>query len=261
VKSVSDNTIEEIRKRKNEGVLPWKWPFLMLPVRTLLFFVFGLLFLFVLGLQKGANPLQQVTRWWFFQVIFTNIVCFLLLRRLVKKEGVFYFSLFSIDRSLIKQDLRIFLLILVPSGILGVGGMFGSSLLLYGDLSPLAIMNQRLPVWASAAALLVFPATIALVESPTYFGYCLQRIEAVSGCRLAAFPLSVFFLAIQHVCIPLVFEANYLVWRFLSFLPLAVFFGWVYLRVRRLLPLVIVHFLMDLQVSVMVFVLSVKPIL
>ncbi|MBN2323436.1 MAG: CPBP family intramembrane metalloprotease [Spirochaetes bacterium] len=242
-------------------MLPGKWPYLMLPVRTLLFFAFGLLFLLALGLQKGADPLQQVTRWWFFQVIFTNIVCFILLRRLVKKEGVSYFSLFSIDRSLIKQDLRIFLLILVPSGILGVGGMFGSSLLLYGDLSPLEIMNQRLPVWASAAALLVFPVTIAFVESPTYFGYCLQRIEVVSGRRLAAFILSVFFLAVQHMGIPMVFEANYLFWRFLSFLPLAAFFGWVYLRIRRLLPLVIVHFLMDLQVSVMVFIMSVRPLL
>jgi len=176
----------------------------------------------------------------------------------MKGENKKYSDLLQIDRKLIKNDLKMFAVILLPSLLIGAAGMFGGAYAIYGDLASMEQMNRTPPIWAAYIVLLLFPATIALVELPLYFAYSFQRIENAFNARFLAFIGAAFFLSIQHIFIPLIFDIQFMVWRFLSFLPLALFLGNVYMRKRRMLPLIAVHLLLDLQAAVMVFILTIK---
>jgi membrane protease YdiL (CAAX protease family) len=52
--------------------------------------------------------------------------------------------------------------------------------------------------------------------------------------------------AVQHAAIPALFDARYLAWRTLSLLPLTLSMGFIYLKTRRLMPLVLAHWAMDI---------------
>lgn len=64
--------------------------------------------------------------------------------------------------------------------------------------------------------------------------------------------------ALQHAFMPLTFDPAYMAHRFVSSVPNALFMILVYLRLRRLLPLVIAHWLMD---GASVFVGGILPLL
>jgi len=51
--------------------------------------------------------------------------------------------------------------------------------------------------------------------------------------------------ALQHAFMPLTFDATFMWFRFLGSVPFAIFITLLYLRLRRLLPFVIAHALMD----------------
>jgi membrane protease YdiL (CAAX protease family) len=97
---------------------------------------------------------------------------------------------------------------------------------------------------------------VALAELPTYFGYSITRIEALTGRTWWALSLAAFWLAAQHIALPLVFDGKFILWRFLAFIPLALVVGLIYLRTRRLLPLMITHGLIDLSLGWTVFAMS-----
>jgi hypothetical protein len=54
-----------------------------------------------------------------------------------------------------------------------------------------------------------------------------------------------FVWALQHVFMPLTFDAKYMAFRLLGSLPYSVFQTLLYLRLRRLIPFVIAHALLD----------------
>lgn len=231
---------------------------MMLFSRTLLFLAAGIGILAIFKASGAADPVAETGKWWYFQVIITNLICFLLLNCLLKMEGKAYADLLKIEKKRIKEDMKIFAVIVLPSLLLGGAGMFGGAYALYGGTAILEEMNRTPPVWAAYVVLILFPATIALTELPLYFSYSFERIEKSLNAPVLGLAAAVFFLSFQHVFIPLIFDARYMVWRFISFLPLAVFLGAVYAFKRRMLPLIAVHFLLDLQAAVMVFFLAVK---
>jgi hypothetical protein len=69
-------------------------------------------------------------------------------------------------------------------------------------------------------ATLLFPATIALAELPTYFAYDMPRLEVIIG-RWSEVVLAGLALAAQHMTLPLIFDGRFLVWRLGMFLPFA----------------------------------------
>ncbi len=54
-----------------------------------------------------------------------------------------------------------------------------------------------------------------------------------------------FAWSLQHVFMPLTFDAKFLAFRLLAPVPFSVFATLLYLRLRRLVPLAIAHGLMD----------------
>jgi membrane protease YdiL (CAAX protease family) len=103
-----------------------------------------------------------------------------------------------------------------------------------------------LPVWGAIYSLLIFPVLWALMEQCTYQGYALPRLETSLKSTGLALAIVVFGWGIQHIALPLTFDLRFMLYRFLSFLPLAVVMTLVYLRTRRLIPFIVAHWAVDM---------------
>ncbi|PYX32599.1 MAG: hypothetical protein DMG77_03445 [Acidobacteria bacterium] len=70
--------------------------------------------------------------------------------------------------------------------------------------------------------------------------------SARARSRWIAISIVGFWWALQHSFLPLILDWKYVAWRFLAFLPGVVVFMLSYLKLRRLLPLIVAHWPMDI---------------
>jgi membrane protease YdiL (CAAX protease family) len=238
-----------MRNRINKKVI------ISLFMRTILFALFGGIFVLYFFLEGHANPLQAAERWWPFQAIFANIVTFFVLQLFMKNEGLTYKSLFCTQPRPIKKNVFEVLWLVFVGFIIGGASLYIFSYLLLGSLIPPPIMFQELPVWAVCVAVMLFPLSNALAETPLYIGYALPRIHAATHNIWLAVWMAGLGLALQHITLPLVFDAPYMIWRFLAFVPLAIVLGVIFTKTKRLLPIVIAHGIMDLQLVLQLILL------
>jgi membrane protease YdiL (CAAX protease family) len=228
--------------------------YLMLVTRTILFALTQSLIAGVFLLRGEPNPWQASVAWWPISAIVTNFICLALLVWLMRREGKGLSYLYNYERGRLGRDLLMglaFIFVAFPFAYLG---LTGSTLLLYGGTMPDFFFP--LPVWAALLTLLLFAPTVALAELPTYLGYSMPRIEALTGRTWLALLLVVFWLAAQHAALPLIFEWKFVLWRFLAFIPLALVVGLIYLRTRRLIPLMVAHGLIDASLGWTVWSIS-----
>ncbi|HZG86871.1 CPBP family intramembrane glutamic endopeptidase [Paenibacillus sp.] len=227
-----------------------------LSMRTLFFLLFGLLFVGLSAWAGAEHPLRAAEKWWPFQAILANVATFFALRFLLRREGARFRDLFAVRRGRRNQDLKQFALLLVVGFLLGGIPLYVSSYLIFGSAVPPDLMFQPVPLWAAAIALVLFPITNGLVETPTYIGYALPRMAQASGKLWIGAWIAGLALAFQHVVLPLVADPAYMMWRFVAFIPLAVALGFIYNRTKRLLPIAAAHAVMDLQLAVTWFAYS-----
>jgi hypothetical protein len=131
---------------------------------------------------------------------------------------------------------------------------------LFGDpLVPADMMFRPLPLWAALIGLVIFPLTIMFSELPTYFGYGMPHVEEETGSRWLSVLVPALFLSAQHATLPLIFDARFLLWRLLMFLPLALYVGAVLRWRLRLLPyMMVLHGLLDAGAAWMIYDLSIR---
>ena len=226
-------------------------PWFMLLSRSVLFLSFQALFTLILWLTGRYTTWQDAARWWPVGVFLTNLVCVYLLAALYKKEGKRFSDVFRVNKPTIKSDLLALLLIFPVIGALGFLPNLLLGRWLFGDsLIALRMYIQPLPLWATIAAVFLFPVTQGLAELPTYFAYSMPRIESQTGNSWLAVGVAGFFLSIQHVFAPLVFDYRFILWRGLMFLPFALAIG-ILLKWRpRLMPhMALIHILMDFSLA------------
>lgn len=228
-----------------------------LVLRTVLFFIMGILFVGILDLQGSDQPFQDAEKWWPFQVIFANLFTFLIINQLLKKEGRSYKSLFQEPVDKKRKTFREYAVLFFAAVIGGAVPLYLFSYLLLGAIPPPDTHFQALPIGYAVIALILFPLSNALVETPTYIGYALPRLQKITGKIYMPILIAGFFLALQHVFLPIVLEADYMLWRLLSFIPLAIILGVFYTKKQRLVPIVIIHFLIDLQLVSQLFMNSI----
>ena len=219
-------------------------------MRILLFTVFGAIIVGFFALLGNETPLKAAEKWWPFQAIFANIATYFILRMFLKKEGLNYVSIFNYEKGRKKKDVVETLWLLIVGMIVGAIPLYLCAYLLLGTFSLPTTMFQEIPLWALIIALIVFPLSNAFVETPTYIGYALPRIQKETGKRWLAILLAGLALAFQHIALPLVFDLPYMLWRFLSFVPLALVLACIYTRTKRLFPIALAHFLIDLQLVI-----------
>ena len=235
-----------------------RWPWIMVMLRTVLFGVFQAAIAGIFLLRGMPDPWDASAGWWPITASLGSIVVIALLVWLYHQEGARYWALFRFQRETFGVDLLTSLGILVITipvamlpNVLLARGLFGDQQI------ALDMLIRPLPLWAVGLSLTLFPISIALSELPNYFGYVLPRLESLTKRPWLAVGVTSFWLAAQHICLPFVPDARFIIWRLVMFLPFAFMLA-IILRWRlRLLPyLVIIHGLMDFSTALLVLFVS-----
>ena len=205
--------------------------------------------------RSMAQAWDESGRWWTFMAVFANFVSLYLLIRVFHAEGKRFWTMLRFSRQTWKTDLLWFIGFSVIAMPIVAAPREPLASAIFGDPGIATDLFFRpIPTWAFIVSFL-FPLTIWFAELPTYFGYCMPRLAAQLRNGWLAWLIASFFLAAQHMFLPLIFDSGYLLWRFGMFLPFALFTG-LALKLRpALLPyFVIVHALMDVT-TVLVYLM------
>ncbi len=230
-------------------------PWLMLISRSVLFLLFQLLIALLLAIAGNSSAWDESARWWTFMAFFTNVVSIYLLVRLFKSEGKRYLDVIGFSRITWKTDLLLFIGFSIIGLPIAAFVKDPLAIKIFGDaMTPTNMLFRPLPVWAFVLSFL-FPLTIAFAELPTYFGYVMPRLEAQLKNGWLAWLLASFFLAAQHMFLPLILDGGFMLWRIGMFLPFALFTGLVLKFRPALLPyFMVIHALMDVT-TVLVYLM------
>ncbi|HET9982762.1 MAG TPA: CPBP family intramembrane glutamic endopeptidase [Longimicrobiales bacterium] len=225
------------------GLLTWSGPAPMLFARPVFSVLAQGLVAGVYALRSSPTPWLAAARWLPVYATLIDVGCLAMLWALTRREGIRLFDLISFDRRRWRGDVLLGLG-LVPVSLLFIfGGITISSVLVYGTTHAPDIFRP-LPLLPALYAVLVFPLVWAVTEQMTYNGYLLPRIQVLCGSIIAVALVS-FPWSLQHAFQPLTFDPDFMLYRFLAPIPHSVFDTVLYLRVRRLLPFIIAHWLMD----------------
>jgi len=225
-------------------------PYIIPIFRSALFIIGGLIFAAITN-----QTLDESTKWWPVLCIVFNVITILVLVLVCKYEGSDYRDLINYKKG--QLNFKNILLIIILMLSVGVGGMYVFGLAIYGYVP--TILIQPIPIWIAIINVILLPVTIVFAELPLYYGYSFNRIKENTGNIFLAMSYIVFFYALQHSFIPLLFDWKYMLFRFLSFLPLIIVLGIVYNKKRALAPLMIGHGILDLATGIQILISSVFP--
>lgn len=227
-------------------------PFVLPLFRSVLFIIVGLLFA---GLTN--QTLEQASRWWSIICTICNVVTIVLLIIICKSEGTSYKELIGYEKG--QGNGKYTLLIVLLMLLLGIGGMYGFGFMIYGYV-PVSML-QPIPIWLASINLILLPLTVVFAELPLYFGYALNSIEKITENKTLSIMYPMFFYSLQHSFIPLLFDWQHILFRFLSFLPLILVLGLIYYKNKKLEPLMIGHAILDLTTGAQILMTSISPAL
>ena len=221
----------------------------LLPIRSVVF-----LLIFALGSKAAGRELSDISNWWTIVATVVNLFTILLLVFVSKKNGMTYLQLINYRKGATKAGQVILLSLIIL--IVGVGGMYLAGFLCYGVIpytSPMMIA----PIAKIPAVINFFllPVTTALAEDGLYLGCGVNMIENQTMRVI----IPAFFYALQHCFIPTLFDGKYILYRFLSFLPLTVILCLYYRKKRNPVPIMVGHALIDLMTVSWVLATSLIP--
>ena len=226
-----------------------KLVYILLPIRCVIF-----LLVFVVGAAIADRDVSEISSWWSVIDTPVNILTVLLLVLAAKSSGQTYKELINYQRGVTtrKQVILVTLVIL----LMGMGGMFLAGFLCYGVI-PYAAPMIIAPIPKALALINIplLPVTTALAEDGLYLGLGVNGIRN----KQAAVLVPAFFFAVQHCFIPTLFEPRYLIYRFISFLPLTLILCRHYQKHRNPLPIMIGHAIIDVATVMQIFATSFIP--
>lgn len=215
----------------------------------------GIQAVFALGflLAGSSNSWEDSAAWWPFVVTFANLICISLLVWLFKQDGERYWDIFRIRKEYLKSDLLVLLLLLIFMGPVSFLPNYLLGKFLFDDpQQTLDLLIRPLPMVVIFTSLILFPVSQGLAELPTYFGYSMPKIQSQGVSAWLSITLASFFLALQHIAVPFLFNVRFILWRGLMFLPFALFVGIILHWRPRLMPyFVMIHVVMDLSFAIM----------
>ena len=219
-----------------------------MPLRSLVFIV-----VFVLISVIASKELQDISNTWSVVASALNIITILALIFMTKNDGGFKKLInYEKGRTTPKQAIGMSILIVC----LGMGGMFLAGFICYGII-PYAppMMIAPVPVSLAVINLILLPVSTALAEDSIYLGCGVNTIKN----RYLSVILPSFFFALQHSFIPTLPDARYMVYRFLSFLPLTIVLCIIYRKQRNPMPIMIGHAIIDLLTAGQILATSAIP--
>jgi uncharacterized protein len=244
------NSQAEIEKRVALGQISWAGPVLLVTGRTLLAVLAQAIVASIYLLRHNPSPWRAAAPWWTIYGTLVDIGCLAMMAWFARGEGIRLRDLVGKIRLRWGRDLCVgigWFLVIFPFFMFGAP--LGSKLI-YGstqpNLYPGLLTGRVLPLAAVIYSLAMWWIIWSPTEEMTYQAYALPRIWALSGRRWVAIPVVAFWWTLQHSFFPLILDWHYMAWRFFAFLPGVVMFIVVYLLTRRLPPLIVAHWPMDL---------------
>jgi hypothetical protein len=235
---------EALLQRVNAGTLTWRGPALMLVARAACAVGAQALVASIFALRSSPTPWLDAAPWLPVYGTLIDAGCLALLWWLTRREGIGLFDLVDFERARLFRDALVGFALIPVSLVFILGGVYTAGWLLYGTLTP-PYLYGPLPLPAALYGVLVFPFLWGLTEQMTYNGYLVPRFQVLCRSTGLAVTLVAFAWSFQHVVMPLTFDAKFMAFRLLSPIPFSVFQILLYLRLRRLIPFVMAHALMD----------------
>jgi hypothetical protein len=238
------NSRDALLRRLDAATLTWRGPALMLFARAACAVGAQALVAAVFALRSSPTPWHDAEPWFPVYATLIDAGCLALLWRLTCREGIHLFDLVGFERTRLPRDVLLGLGLVPASLAFILGGVYATGWLLYGTLTPPFLFGS-LPLPAALYGVLVFPFIWGLTEQMTYNGYLAPRFQIVCRSTTLAIAIVAFVWSLQHAFMPLTFDEKFMTFRWLSAVPNTVFQTILYLRLRRLLPFVIAHALLD----------------
>ena len=249
------NAREEIQRRFESGRISWFGPLVMLIARSILAIICQVL-LYAVFFSGRLNGWNTSGEWWRVYGTLIDVGCIILLVWLTRKEGIRFLDLGSYRREDLGRDLLIGLGLCIPLLLAFAVPTVVLEIILYKGSAP--VPGRSLPLVSTIYALVIWPIIWAFAEDNVYFGYCLPRVEVLTGQKWLAVIIVSVFTAAQHVFLPLRFEWQWFISHFLGYLVGSIVTCLLYLRLRRLLPLHIAHWGLNLVGVIMVITSTLK---
>ena len=220
-----------------------------LPLRCVIFFL-----IFIIGAAVVNKDLEDISSWWSVTATAVNIFTIIILIIAARQNGMTYPQLINYEKG--KTKLRQIIIISLIIISLGTSCMFAAGFICYGVIPYAApMMIEPIPKYLAIINLPLLPITTALAEDGLYFGCGVRQIKN----KALAIAVPAFFFALQHSFIPTLFDVRYIIYRFISFLPLTVILCWYYWKKRDPLPIMIGHALIDVATVVQILATSTIP--
>lgn len=221
----------------------------LLPIRLIIFIL-----IFVIGSLIVNKSVSDISNWWSIVATIVNIVTIIILVLVSKKMNISYSKLINYEKgkTKVKEVIIMTLIVLVLASI----GMNLAGFICYGVIPYLApMMAGPIPLVLAIINFILLPLTVSFAEDGLYLG-C--GVNSFKNKYLSIFIPS-FFYALQHSFIPVLFDAKYIVYRFLSFLPLTIIFCLYYSKKKNPVPIMIGHTIVEIASVVLILVTSINP--
>ncbi len=254
--NVGPNSIETLQGKVHTRTITWLWPIVMNFIRFPLILLGFFITLGYFNMVGRAHAFEAALMMTNVTITLTaDLGCFLLLLWLTHKEGIKVRDLIGFERKRLFKDILLGLGLFVLLTILFVVvANILAPLLVYGpgifqaSRSSTATFNANpytMPLWYFWWGLLILPLSVGIMEEMTYRAYVLPRFIALTNKPWVAILLMSLGFGVQHIAFALTSWQAALT-RFLGMFLLAPVFGFFYLKLKRLLPLIIAHWLLDL---------------
>jgi hypothetical protein len=252
------NAQAEVEKRVASGQITWAGPVIVMIGRSIFMIAAQALVAAIFAVRGHPSPWNAAAPWWSVWGTLVDIGCLTLMAKFTRAEGIGLRDLIGKIQLRRGQDILLGLgCLLLGMVLFGAAGMLATKFV-FGTVQgiPYAglLSARRLPVWAVIYSLSVWWLIWSPTEEMTYNGYVLPRIQALTGSKWIAVVMVGFWWALQHSFLPLIWDWKYVLWRFLFFLPGVLAWLIAYLWIRRLFPLILAHWPMD--VSAQIYTLS-----
>lgn len=257
--ATENNSQAAIEARAAAGKILWAAPLIVMLARPCLMVVGqGLVSLILAGLHR-PDPWHMAGHWWTVYGTFVDAGCLAAMFWFTKREGIRMRELFGPIGLRHGRDIFLgfaYFLLVFPLFLIG-GIVFHR--LLYGtssvDAGAYLTQPHFMPLWAVVYSLSIWWLIWSPTEEATYQGYVLPRMRALTGRTWVAFAVVGLVWAFQHSLLPFVADWRFMLFRTLAFAPGVFAMMAIYWRTRRLAPLILAHWPMDIAGALMTCVL------
>lgn len=227
----------------------WFRALLLVSARTIFSFVAQMLVTLIFAVYKHPAPEMAATQWWTVYGTLVDAACLLLIMYFLRREKARFSDLINLDKTKIIEDILwgICLFVLVFPVTMLLGSSL-ASLLIYGKLQPVVpdgVIGKQLPLWGVLYSRLVWWIIWSFTEEVTYQGFALPRLTQLTGHKWIAILIVAAGWSLQHSFLPFMHNGQHFLYMFIMFFPLTIVMQLLYLRFRRLPPLIVMHWLMD----------------